>query len=225
VDPQGLPVRNGTILFKLGTTGGVSPSGGSGQPYFDPPLITLDANGSFTVSLFSNTSITPGGTTYSATICHHAISGSQCVVVTGLTVSGATQNLSATLNAVIPNQFSSFGLPFPSSPRMVYSAFLPGALTSTWTGATLTLDKAITVIRVQVRLKTAPATCSPNAVVRLSDGTINQDVTLSAAANDSGAISVNFAAAAVLTIAVQTAAAGCGTSPADANVIVQYKMQ
>jgi len=112
-----------------------------------------------------------------------------------------------------------------ASPRAVYSAFLPGAITATWTGATLTLDKAITVTRVQVQAKTAPAGCTTNAVVRLSNGTINQDVTVSAVANDSGAISVNYAAAAALTIAVQTAAAGCTTSPADANVVVQYRLQ
>ncbi len=112
-----------------------------------------------------------------------------------------------------------------ASPRMSHSAFLPGALTSTWTAATLTLDKAITVTRVQVQPKTAPASCTTNAVVRLSDGSTTQDVTITAAANDSGAISKNYAAAAALTIAVQTAAAGCTTSPADANVVVQYRLQ
>jgi hypothetical protein len=29
----------------------------------------------------------------------------------------------------------------------------------------------------------------------------------------------------VLTVSVQTAAAGCTTSPADANAVIQYKMQ
>jgi hypothetical protein len=112
-----------------------------------------------------------------------------------------------------------------ASPRALYSALLPGALTSAWTAATLTLDKAITVTRVQVQPKTAPAGCTTSAVVRLSDGSTTQDVTIAAAANDSGAISKNYAAAAALTIAVQTAAAGCTTSPADANVVVQYRLQ
>ena len=112
-----------------------------------------------------------------------------------------------------------------AAPRSVYSAFLPGALTATWTGATLTLDKAITVTRVQVRTKTAPAGCATNAVVRVSDGTTSQDVTIAAASNDSGGIIQNYGAAAALTVAVQTAASGCTTSPADANVMVQYRMQ
>jgi len=51
------------------------------------------------------------------------------------------------------------------------------------------------------------------------------NVTVSATANDSGAITQNYATGAAVTIAVQTAAAGCTTSPADVNVIVQYRMQ
>ncbi len=112
-----------------------------------------------------------------------------------------------------------------ASPRAEQNVFLPGALTSTWTGATWTLDKAITVTRVQVQAKTAPAGCTTNAIARLTDGTAPVNVTVSAAANDSGAIAQNYAAGASLSVAVQTAAAGCTTSPADTNVVVQYRMQ
>jgi hypothetical protein len=114
---------------------------------------------------------------------------------------------------------------FSASPRPTTTVFLPGALTSTWTGATWTPDKAVTITRVQVQAKTAPSGCSTNAIVRLTDGTTPVNVTVSAAAADSGVISQNYAAAAALTIAVQTAAGGCTTSPADANVIIQYRMQ
>jgi hypothetical protein len=114
---------------------------------------------------------------------------------------------------------------FTASPRAEQNVFLPSALTSTWTGATWTTDKALTVTRVQVQAKTAPAGCSTNAVVRLTDGTSPVNVTIAAAANDSGPITQNYAAGAALTVAVQTAAAGCTTSPADANVVVQYRMQ
>jgi len=112
-----------------------------------------------------------------------------------------------------------------AAPRSEQNVFLPGALTSTWTGATWTTDRAVTVTRVQVQAKTAPSGCSTNAVVRLTDGTTPVNVTISAAANDSGAIAQSYAAGASLTVGVQTAAAGCTTSPADANVVVQYKMQ
>jgi len=114
---------------------------------------------------------------------------------------------------------------FNNNPRAEQNVFLPGALTSTWTGATWTTDKAVAVTRVQVQAKTAPAGCTTNAVVRLTDGTTPVNITISAAANDSGAISQNYAAGASLTVAVQTAAAGCTRSPADANVVVQYRMQ
>lgn len=112
-----------------------------------------------------------------------------------------------------------------NNPRAEQNVFLPGALTSTWTGSTWTTDRPVTITRVQVQAKTAPSGCTTNAVVRLTDGTTPVNVTISAAANDSGAISQNYAAGALLTVAVQTAAAGCATSPADANVTVQYRMQ
>jgi hypothetical protein len=51
------------------------------------------------------------------------------------------------------------------------------------------------------------------------------NVTIAAAANDSGAIAQNYASGAALTLSVQTAAAGCTTTPADANVTIQYRMQ
>jgi hypothetical protein len=114
---------------------------------------------------------------------------------------------------------------FTASPRGEQDVFLPGALTSTWTGSTWTTDKAVTVTRVQVQAKTAPAGCTTNAIVRLTDGTSPVNVTIAAAANDSGSITQNYAAGASLTIGVQTASAGCTTSPADANVVVQYRMQ
>jgi len=112
-----------------------------------------------------------------------------------------------------------------ASPRPTTTVFLPGALTAAWTGGTWTLDKSVTVTRLQVQAKTAPAGCSTSAVVRLTDGTTPINVTVAAAANDSGSIAQNYAAAAALTVAVQTAASGCSTSPADVNVIIQYRMQ
>jgi hypothetical protein len=83
----------------------------------------------------------------------------------------------------------------------------------------------VTVTRLQVQPKTAPAGCATNAIVRLTDGTTPVNVTVTSAANDSGAIAQNYAAGATLTVAVQTAASGCTTTPADGNVVVQYKMQ
>jgi hypothetical protein len=112
-----------------------------------------------------------------------------------------------------------------AAPRAEQNIFLPGALTSTWTGSTWTTDKAITVTRVQAQAKTGPAGCTTNAVVRVTDGSTPVNLTISASANDSGAIAQNYAAGAAVQVLVQTAAAGCTTSPSDANVVVQYRMQ
>jgi hypothetical protein len=110
-------------------------------------------------------------------------------------------------------------------PRGEQNIFLPGALTSTWTGSTWTTDKAIIVTRVQAQAKTEPVRCSANAIVRLTNGTAPVNLTIAAAANDTGAITQNYAAGSVLTFSVQAAAAGCATSPADVNVTIQYRMQ
>jgi len=59
----------------------------------------------------------------------------------------------------------------------------------------------------------------------LTDGTTAVNVTIAAAANDSGTITQDYAAGATLTRSVQTAAAGCTTSLAGANAVLQYKIQ
>ena len=112
-----------------------------------------------------------------------------------------------------------------ASPRGPFNVFFPGALTLKWTGESWTLDKAITATRIQAQAKTAPPGCTTNAVIRVTDGTTPVNLKVAAAANDSGAISQNYAAGATLTVSVQTAAAGCTTSPSDANAVIQYKMR
>jgi len=46
------------------------------------------------------------------------------------------------------------------------------------TGQSWTLDKAITVTRVAAQAKTAPAGCTTNAVVRVTDGTTALNLTI-----------------------------------------------
>jgi hypothetical protein len=141
------------------------------------------------------------------------------------TVTTAVANFVSTSNGIGGSKLLLNGEFLNAAPRSEQNIFLPGALTSTWTGSTWTLDRGVTVTRVQVQAKTAPAGCSTNAVVRLTDGTTPLNVTIASAANDSGSIAQNYASGAVLTLSVQTAAAGCTTSPADANVTIQYRMQ
>lgn len=139
--------------------------------------------------------------------------------VTTAVANGVTSTAVAAAKLMLNGEYMS------AATRSEQNIFLPGALTTTWTGSTWTPDRALTVTRLQVQMKTAPAGCTTNAVVRLTDGTTPVNVTISAAANDSGAITQNYAAGTPLTVSVQTAAAGCSTSPADGNVTVQYRMQ
>jgi hypothetical protein len=91
--------------------------------------------------------------------------------------------------------------------------------------ALLTLDGPITVTRVQLVAQTSPVGCTTNATIGISDGTPANTRTLAidAAAKDTGPIAVDYPAGASLYVGVFRAAAGCGTAPADANVVVQYK--
>jgi len=147
------------------------------------------------------------------------VNGTSLTAVTG---SGNTVALATSPALTTP---SIGGEAVSAAPRATFSSFLPGALTSTWTGVTLTPDKAITITRLQAQAKTAPSGCSTNAVVQLAQGATTQNLTISAAANDSGAISVNLSAGTAVTLGVSTAAAGCTTNPADVTAVVEYKMQ
>jgi len=137
----------------------------------------------------------------------------------------AVANFVSTSNGIGGSKLLLNGEFLNAAPRSEQNIFLPGALSTTWTGSTWTLDRGVTVTRVQVQAKTAPAGCTTNAVVRLTDGTTPVNVTIAAAANDSGAITQNYPGGVTLTLSVQTAAARCTTAPADANVTIQYRMQ
>jgi hypothetical protein len=91
----------------------------------------------------------------------------------------------------------------------------------------MTLDKAVTVTRLQLVLGTAGAGCTTQSTVSLTDGTSSVALTTAngTATYDSGAVSQNFAPAANLDIKIATAASGCTTAPQNANVNVQYRMQ
>jgi len=169
----------------------------------------------------ANGCIKPQYTTAGGTYTYN--SGFTC----GNTPPTATTAVSAAINAtaVAAPKLLLNGEFTGSVTRAEQSIFLPGALTSTWTASSWTPDKAVTVTRIQVQAKTAPTGCTTNAVVRLTDGTTPVNVTIAAAGNDTGAITQNYSAGSTLTVSVQTAAAGCATAPADANVTVQYRMQ
>jgi hypothetical protein len=116
---------------------------------------------------------------------------------------------------------------FNASPRGSYNAFLPNLTSTAATYQRMTLDKAVTVTRLQLVLGTAGAGCTTQSTVSVTDGTSSVTLTTAngTATYDTGAVSQNFTAAANLDIKIATAASGCTTAPQNANVNVQYRMQ
>lgn len=114
VDPNGLPYANGTIqaqLIPAGITPTIPPpcNGQSQTPCSVNPFTSasLDINGHFSMNLASNVVLTPSGTKWQFTVS--GTSGLPPPVGTGtqtfassITISGASQNISSTLNALAP---------------------------------------------------------------------------------------------------------------------------
>ena len=228
-------ISNATGIYKLTGTSSILVSGGVTQKLSAGDVLRCEVQGR-TVTQYYNgvvlqtatdstyTSGSPGFVNFSnagaASISFYNWSGGNLHPITHLDVEQDWTKPQHFTKGVVFGEES-----IAASPRSEQNVFLPGALTSTWTGATWTTDKAITITRMQVQAKTAPLSCKINAIVRLTDGSTPVNVEISAAANDSGVISQNYAATSSLQVLVQTAAAGCTTSPGDANVTVQYRMQ
>jgi hypothetical protein len=115
-DPNGLPYAFGTIASVIVASGTPVFSSNS-QPYFQPTQATgLDKNGVFVVRLADNTQISPGGSTWTFTVCSAVGTvqpsfgkGPICFVVTGASISGASQDIGATLRAAAPALTANFG--------------------------------------------------------------------------------------------------------------------
>ena len=115
-----------------------------------------------------------------------------------------------------------------ANPRMIASAFMPGALNAPYTAATFTPDLDITLTRVTAQIKTAAdASCTP-AVLRVGNSTAAQDLVLVSSQNtiDSGAMSLPLSANGAVSVKIQTGAVcSAGSTPSDANVLLEYRMQ
>ena len=107
-DPSGVPYSNGTVTFTLVI---------SGTPIFGPPLnfpyspptqaIGMDAKGTWVQNLANNTLLLPAGSTWSFHVCSANPpppigTGPVCFDVTGIVISGISQDISAQLNAAAP---------------------------------------------------------------------------------------------------------------------------
>jgi hypothetical protein len=105
-DPNGLPYAAGTISPILASAGTPTLAG---LPYTPPTQpVGLSLTGSFVMQLGDNTQLSPGGTKWNFQVCSGAGSvqpaggkGPVCFTLAApITISGATQDISAQLNAV-----------------------------------------------------------------------------------------------------------------------------
>jgi hypothetical protein len=112
--------------------------------------------------------------------------------------------------------------------RMILPSFFPGNLSGNWVGGKFVLDQAITVLRIAITAKTPTDPGCVPAVFRFTDGSKGQDLVLTAGQNwsDTGPIVLSFAAGATLQASLRTGVPTCSsTVGADANMLVEYKMQ
>ena len=136
------------------------------------------------------------------------------------------QNWSApqTLNSPILTDPTIDGQKLDAPPIATFSAFLPGALSTSYTASTFTPDYGIVVTRVEITLKTASQGCSSSPVISLL-GTNDLDVSVPLPLVDSGPVNVPMDAGTPVQILLSTPAQGCSIPPQDANVVVHYQMQ
>ena len=111
--------------------------------------------------------------------------------------------------------------------RMIFPSFYPGNLTGTWLGGKLILDQPITILRIAVAAKTPTGASCPAAVFRFTDGTKGQDLVLTPGQywSDTGPMVMTFAAGAALQASLRTGSTCTNDTGADANLLVEYKMQ
>ena len=116
------------------------------------------------------------------------------------------------------------GQKLDAPPIATFSAFLPGALSTSYTAGTFTPDYGIVITRVEVALKTPSVGCSASAVVSLQ-GSNSFDLPIPLGTTDSGPTSIQMSAGTPIQILLSIPAQGCSMPPQDANVVVHYRMQ
>lgn len=120
-DPSGLPYANGTITATLITS--ASPTL-NGLPYAPPTQpVGLSSVGSFVMQLADNTQLSPGGTQWQFQACSAAGTvqpaggkGPVCFTSAAITISGASQDISAQLQTAALPLSSNSAAPIFSTP-------------------------------------------------------------------------------------------------------------
>jgi hypothetical protein len=170
-----------------------------------------------------------GATSGSVTLAVPAAAGANTWTIPAATdtaVGKATTDTLTNKNLVAP-QFN--GVTMSEAPVMTWSTFIPGNLTIITGVSQITIPKGITILRFEsITYANNPSGCTTNAVLNIADLTAPSTLTTltqSSQVSDSGALSINAPAGHVLRVGVSTAAAGCTTTPHDAVIEVQYRMQ
>ena len=170
-----------------------------------------------------------GATSGSVTLAVPAAAGANTWTIPAATdtaVGKATTDTLTNKNLVAP-QFN--GVTMSEAPVMTWSTFIPGNLTIITGVSQITIPKGITILRFEsITYANNPSGCTTNAVLNIVDMTAPSTLTTltqSSQVSDSGALSINAPAGHVLRVGVSTAAAGCTTTPHDAVIEVQYRMQ
>jgi hypothetical protein len=170
-----------------------------------------------------------GATSGSVTLAVPAVAGANTWTIPAATdtaVGKATTDTLTNKNLVAP-QFN--GVTMSEAPVMTWNTFIPGNLTIITGVSQITIPKGITILRFEsITYANGASGCTTNAVLNIADMTAASTLTtltLSSQVSDSGALSINAPAGHVLRVGVSTAASGCTTTPHDAVIEVQYRMQ
>lgn len=111
----------------------------------------------------------------------------------------------------------------PSGPQ-IWNTYVPASPKNAAVAGAFTPNGNITVTQIQAQALTAPSGCKTNLALQLSDGTLagTATLTVTAAANDSGPLSLDYAAGSALKLTVLPSGQCEMASPASINVVVQY---
>jgi hypothetical protein len=147
--------------------------------------------------------------------------GSSYVAIASSGPNNLTPDVNTSVWSIMAQEGSS------ANSRMIFPSFYPGNLTGTWLGGKLILDQAITILRVAATAKTPTGASCPAAVFRFTDGTKGQDLVLTPGQfwSDTGPMVMTFAAGASLQASLRTGSTCASNTGADANLLVEYKMQ
>lgn len=163
IDPNGLPYAGGTISAALVSSGSPTLNGLAYTPPSSPS--GLNIAGSFTMRLADVTVLLPGSSTWSFTVCSGIGTvqpsfgkASQCFTVTGVSISGASQDIGATLRAAALALTATF-----SSTGITCSATCTTNFIPVFTGAATVANSPITATTNQIQMPGAANALTPSA--------------------------------------------------------------